>query len=522
VLTIDFDFEALSLYLKEHHVEGVRAVLFTRAGVVLASTAWEGGEKSSAQREDRTVTFADLADPVAQAFAELMKRETELAQVQALRVGDEPYMAVLEPVTNPADLGWSIAYLAPEHLFLKDLHAYERKSLWLSLCAVALSMVVGVLFARHVTRARKEIASARSDAARARDKARELGSYRLVERLGKGGMGEVWRAEHRLLAREAAIKLISPNLLDDDSGDLKQRFKLEAEALASLRSRNTIELFDYGVAADGTFFFVMELLDGIDVETLVMRHGRQPAARVASLLIQACASLAEAHDRGLIHRDIKPANLFICRAADEVDVVKVLDFGLVRSVSKGKEQPVRASGVTASGEGGARLTQLGSAMGTPGFMAPEQAMALELDGRADVYALGCVAYWLLCAEQVFEHAEVSALLVATISEEPDLSRIPGSVPKGMVEVVRRCLAKAPEDRPAGARALAAELRALDFARDPSWNAELALQFWREQLPPRERKAAAPEESIESARTMLLDVSGVASVPAPVLQKRRAG
>jgi serine/threonine-protein kinase len=160
-------------------------------------------------------------------------------------------------------------------------------------------------------------------------------------------------------------------------------------------------------------------------------------------------------------------------------------------------------------------------MGTPGFMAPEQAMALELDGRADVYALGCVAYWLLSAEQVFDHAEITALLVATISEQPDLTRLPPSVPQAMVDIVRRCLAKAPEDRPSSARALAQELRALDFSRDPGWSDELAQQFWRQHLPPRERKAATPEESIESARTMLLDVSGVASVPEAEIQ-RRAG
>jgi serine/threonine protein kinase len=526
VLTIDFDFDALSLHMREHNVEGVRAVLFTQQGVVLASTAWQGDHATKAPVADRTLTFADLDDPLAQSFASLLKGQKELKEVGTFTVGEEPYLAVVEPVSSPAQLGWAIAYVAPESLFLKDLHSYERKSLLLALCAVALSMGVGVLFARHVTRARREIASAKSDAARARSKARELGSYRLMERLGKGGMGEVWRAEHQLLAREAAIKLISPNLLGDDSDDLKQRFKLEAEALASLRSRHTIELFDYGVAADGTFFFVMELLDGVDLETLVVRHGKQPAARVVPLLIQACASLAEAHDRGMIHRDVKPANLFVCRAADEVDVVKVLDFGLVRAAQQGAE-PIAATSLTPhaeppQAESSPRITQMGSAMGTPGFMAPEQAMAMELDGRADVYALGGVAFWLLSGQLVFEDSEVTALLIATISQPADLSHLPPSVPLALRDIVQRCLAKDPADRPASARDLAEQLRAIDFSRDTSWSPGQAQAFWREHLPLRPKKSSSPaREVVESAHTVLFDASGVAPT-AEALPHQRVG
>ena len=165
-------------------------------------------------------------------------------------------------------------------------------------------------------------------------RARELGSYRLVERLGQGGMGEVWRAQHRLLARPAAIKLIRPVAAADGrsavSEDAQRRFEREAQVIARLRSPHTVNLFDFGVAADGAFYYVMELLEGLDAETLVRRTGPVPAARAIHLLRQVCHSLSEAESCGLVHRDIKPANIFLCRYGEEFDFVKVLDFGIVK------------------------------------------------------------------------------------------------------------------------------------------------------------------------------------------------
>jgi serine/threonine protein kinase len=169
-------------------------------------------------------------------------------------------------------------------------------------------------------------------------KAREMGSYRLVRLLGRGGMGEVWRARHRTLARDAAIKLIKPEMLSQDSGSkavlMQRRFEQEARATASLRSPHTVELYDFGVTEDGVFYYVMELLDGIDLETLEKRFGPQPAARVVWILRQVCGSLAEAHRQGMIHRDIKPTNIFLCRMGNEYDFAKVLDFGLVKMLDE--------------------------------------------------------------------------------------------------------------------------------------------------------------------------------------------
>ena len=177
-------------------------------------------------------------------------------------------------------------------------------------------------------------------------RARELGSYRLVYRLGQGGMGEVWRAKHRLLARPAAIKLIRPSLTADGRTgvfeDARRRFEREAQAIANLRSPHTVNLFDFGVAADGAFYYVMELLDGLDAETLVRRTGPVPAERAIHLLRQVCHSLSEAESCGLVHRDIKPANIFLCRYGEDYDFVKVLDFGIVKATTAMRGNRARA------------------------------------------------------------------------------------------------------------------------------------------------------------------------------------
>ena len=234
-------------------------------------------------------------------------------------------------------------------------------------------------------------------------RARELGSYRLVERLGHGGMGEVWRAKHLLLARPAAIKLIRPSLAADGRigafEEARRRFELEAQVIASLRSPHTVNLFDFGVSADGAFYYVMELLDGLDAETLVCRTGPVPAERAIHLLRQVCHSLSEAESRGLVHRDIKPANIFLCRYGEDHDFVKVLDFGIVKAT-------------TAATEAGPALTREMTIHGTPAFMAPEQALgSANVDGRADIYATGCVAYWLLTGQHVFAADTPMALLL---------------------------------------------------------------------------------------------------------------
>jgi len=299
-------------------------------------------------------------------------------------------------------------------------------------------------------------------------RSRELGSYRLVERLGQGGMGEVWRAQHRLLARPAAIKLIRPALTGNGnaaaSSEMRQRFEREAQATATLRSPHTVSLFDFGVADDGTFYYVMELLEGLTAEALVDRFGQVPYARTIYLLRQVCHSLSEADSRGLVHRDIKPANIFLCRYGEEFDFVKVLDFGLVTAL---KEDPQPAM----------NLTQEHSIHGTPAFIAPEQALGHMLDGRADIYATGCVAYWLLTGQLVFKADSPIELILhhAHTVPIPPSQRTELPIPAALDQLVMACLAKDPGDRPQTARELAERLS--DIAGADSWTEAQAKEWW---------------------------------------------
>jgi serine/threonine-protein kinase len=298
-------------------------------------------------------------------------------------------------------------------------------------------------------------------------RARELGSYRLVERLGQGGMGEVWRAKHRLLARPAAIKLIRTPAGGGDALDgALRRFEREAQVTAQLRSPHTVELWDFGVSDDGGFYYVMELLDGLDLETLVKRHGPIAAERVVHLLRQVCHSLAEAQASGLVHRDIKPANIFVCRYGGDYDFVKVLDFGIVRA----------SDGATADTR--VLVTRDNSVQGTPAFIAPEQALgASVIDHRADIYATGCVAYWLLTGEVIFTAETTMGVLLhhAHTIPTPPSERTELPVPPDLDRVVMACLAKDPADRPQSARDLSrrlGEVRGLE-----PWSEEQAREWW---------------------------------------------
>jgi serine/threonine protein kinase len=301
-------------------------------------------------------------------------------------------------------------------------------------------------------------------------RAREMGSYRLAEKLGEGGMGEVWRAEHRMLARGAAIKLIRPDALGaptgSHAGEIMKRFQREAQATAGLRSPHTIEVYDYGIAADGTFHYVMELLDGFSLQTLVERFGPVPPERAVRFLRQACHSLAEAHAAGLVHRDVKPANMFACRLGLDVDFVKVLDFGLV------KVQGPRAAGAE-------ELTAAGSFAGTPAFMPPEIALGNEaVDSRADIYALGCVGYWLLTGRLVFESGSAMQMVIDHVRTPPPAPsrRAAQRIPEGLERIILRCLAKDPARRPSSAAALSRELQWLGI--EGRWTEARAREWWR--------------------------------------------
>ncbi|HET6463053.1 MAG TPA: serine/threonine-protein kinase [Candidatus Krumholzibacteria bacterium] len=307
-------------------------------------------------------------------------------------------------------------------------------------------------------------------------KARRLGSYQLSERIGAGGMGEVWRAKHRLLARPAAVKLIRPESLtptgdNSDARAMLKRFEREAQVTALLTSPHSVALYDFGIAEDGVFYYVMELLEGRDLKTLVRESGPVSVERAVHFLREACDSLADAHDRGLIHRDIKPANIFTCRRGREFDFVKVLDFGLVKNVREREESITQ-------------LTGAGTTSGTPGFMAPEMITGeTKIDARTDIYALGCVAYWLLTGQMVFEGTTPMSVLIQHVKEEPAplSSRTELRIPPRLEEIVHACLAKSPSERPASADELAGMLDAV-AAELPAWTRDRAQQWWQKNLP----------------------------------------
>jgi serine/threonine protein kinase len=347
---------------------------------------------------------------------------------------------------------------------------------WLLRLDVSNHLAVGVVAANGL---RREV----------RD-ARRLGQYTLLERLGEGGMGVVYRAQHALLRRPTAVKL----LLQSRRSDSIQRFEREVQLMAELTHPNTVAVYDYGRTGDGVFYYAMEYLEGIDLEGLVAVGGPQPPARVVHLLRQICGSLEEAHRRGLIHRDIKPANLLLCSGRSEPDTVKVLDFGLVKESAKVEPQ----------------LTADNTILGTPLYMAPEAFLSPEtVTARSDLYSLGAVAYLLLTGSAVFSGSSAIEVCAKHVHAEPDSpsARLGRELPPDLEALVLSCLSKTPEERPESALALREALSACRL--EETWGATDAAAWWqahgarveerhRSQRKPR-HPPAKPSWSISRAR-----------------------
>ncbi len=313
--------------------------------------------------------------------------------------------------------------------------------------------------------------------------ARLLNQYRLGRRLGGGGMGEVYLALHQLLKRPCAIKLIRPDLAANPR--VFARFEREVRATAQLSHWNTIEIFDYGRNDDGAFYYVMEYLPGLSLAALVERFGPMHPGRVIYLLRQACDALTEAHDSGLIHRDIKPANLMAAHRGGQYDVAKLLDFGLVK---------------TLSGHGSIHITQEGTIAGSPLYMAPEQVMNTHPpDRRTDIYGLGAVAYYMLTGRPPFTGDAAMAVMVAHARDPvTPPSQLRSGIPADLESVVLRCLAKNSNDRYPDTATLAAALeRCLDAA---NWSPGLAAEWWRSHFSSNADPAAAADAA-DSATQM---------------------
>lgn len=277
-------------------------------------------------------------------------------------------------------------------------------------------------------------------------------------------MGTVHRARHKLLDRVVALKRIRSDRVDAE--DIA-RFRREARATAALSSPHTVELFDFGEYPGG-FYYVMEYLDGIDLQRLVRKLGPMPPARAVSLLVQACHSLAEAHERGVVHRDVKPANLMLCRYGLDVDFVKLLDFGLAKAASTTRST---------------KLTSDSTVLGTAAYIAPESLKgSAKLDSRADIYALGAILFWLITGKLLFDHTNPVLMARAHLSEPaPKLSeRSPVPIPAELDDVLAACLAKDPDERPATSLELRRRLQAI--ALTDSWTTEDATRWWQTHFP----------------------------------------
>ena len=295
----------------------------------------------------------------------------------------------------------------------------------------------------------------------ARETIRQMGQYRLRRMLGRGGMGEVYLAEHQLLKRPCAIKRIHPRFLNNP--EQMKRFEREVQATAQLRHPNTVEIYDYGRAEDGTFYYVMEFLPGISLEELVVRHGQLPPGRIVHILRQVCSALREAHLNGLVHRDIKPSNVLVFSDGSPHDHTKILDFGLVHSLAW-------------EGDPDEKITREGLIVGTPEYMSPEQASGTAIDGRSDLFSVGSVAYYLLTGSEAFHRANPMKTLMAVVNEEPrPIREFNPDAPSDLVEVIRRCLSKQPENRYNNAAELEHALLQCEAAH--KWSEHHARDWW---------------------------------------------
>jgi serine/threonine-protein kinase len=316
-------------------------------------------------------------------------------------------------------------------------------------------LVIGSVHGAHsIERLRREVVEAR-----------QLGQYRLGRRIGSGGMGEVYLAEHRLLKRPCALKLIRPGAAADPNA--LERFEREVRLTATLAHSNIIDVYDYGRTEDGTYYYVMQYLPGLNLAELVSRHGPLPPGRVVYLLRQVCRALGAAHAAGLIHRDIKPANILVAPIGATPDVVKLLDFGLVRAVVESQDS---------------RLTVEGRILGTPSFMSPEQTTSdQELDGRSDLYSLGAVGYYLLTGQPPFAGQDIIRVMLAH-ANDPVVppSNVQDGIPEDLEHVVLRCLAKQAQDRFPDASSV--ERALAECACSDQWNPESAAQWWRDSVP----------------------------------------
>jgi serine/threonine protein kinase len=328
-----------------------------------------------------------------------------------------------------------------------------RRTFWGLFALLALSAAAIFVFTILVARLRRE-------AQKAAIEAQQIGQYKLEKKLGAGAMGVVYKGHHAMLRRPTAIKMLEPDKVNPAS---IERFEREVQITSQLNNPNTVAIYDFGRTPEGVFYYAMEYLDGIDLQSLVERHGPQPVPRVVHILLQICGSLYEAHSLGLVHRDIKPANIMLNRRGGEPDVAKVLDFGLVKALDDQTQ---------------AGLTHNASLTGTPLYMSPEAIqLPSSVDSRSDLYAVGAVGYFLLTGQPVFEAASIVDLCQMHVAAPPTppSERISTPISSQLENAILACLEKSRAKRPQTARELAQLIARCPEAS--AWSIEEADQWW---------------------------------------------
>ena len=385
----------------------------------------------------------DRLRPYVESAKKVARLRTSPTWNQALRTRSEELLPALARVQN------ATRQLA-ETQNTAMIASARQLARW-SAVVVLLALLMGILSGGSLYNSLRVAYKMREVLARAK----MLGQYAIEARLGAGGMGEVYRARHAMLRRPTAIKLLRPSSAGDFSA--QDRFRSEVQLTSQLTHPNTIDIYDYGRTPEGIFYYAMELLEGVDLNTLVQVTGPLSAARTVHILLQVCGSLEEAHAKGLLHRDIKPSNIMLTERGGVFDRVKVLDFGLVRRVG----DSMKASSVE----------------GTPMYLAPEVIADAEASSpRSDLYALGGVAYFLITGTSVFEIDDVTELLQAHVEthvQRPS-ERLGSALPAGLDEIILSCLAKDPQDRPESATHLAALLEECPAG---TWSASDARAWW---------------------------------------------
>jgi tRNA A-37 threonylcarbamoyl transferase component Bud32 len=449
------------------------AIVLTEDGKVLGLPRHDRFVQTDSLKAAVLTPVGELGLPaLADAVGEWRGGGAGISEAVRFRSGGARWWAGFRPYSLGGGRNLWIAVVLPESDLLADINSQRNRIILITLVALALAILTAVLLDRAMMR---RISSAVSEAL-------QLGQYTLEAKLGQGGMGAVYRARHAMLRRPTAVKLLRSEFAADKSA--LARFEREVQLTSQLTSSNTIEIFDYGRTSDDVFYYAMEYIEGVDLQDLIDRYGPMSPGRVIYVLTQACGSLHEAHTRDLVHRDIKPSNIMLCQRGVDFDVVKVLDFGLVKDVKAGQDVAIT-------------VADDASVTGTPLYISPEAIRNEVLDGRADIYALGAVGYFLLTGRIVFEATSPMVALAMHLQEEPTRpSELLDGIPEDLEVVILGCLAKDRDMRPDDAQQLAEMLTACRSAGD--WDNATACRWWQEHGGEVHLQSADKAESVATA------------------------